>query len=279
MPTPGQPMFTRRPGQAVQLVVWSALAIFLIVLDARFSALDWLRSGVSTLFYPLQVAVRAPFQFGADVGNFLVQHQSLQQENAALRALRVRDGAQLSRIYTLQAENDELRRQLGLRQVATHQSVSAEILSTPRDPFSRRVMLDRGASSGVRPGAPVVDGFGLVGQVTQVFPVSSEVTLIADRQLMVPAQVRRTGQRVLVQGGGEGMEVRYLPTHTDIQRGDVLVTSGIDRIYPAGLAVATVTKVVRPNNKPYAVVSCLPVGGVEKSRVLMVLKQSGATQP
>lgn len=279
MPTPGQPMFTRRPGQAVLLAIWSALSIFLIVMDARLNTLNWLRSGVSTLFYPLQIAARAPFQLGAEINDFLVQHHELQRENAALRTRQLRNGAQLSRIHALQAENDELRRQLGLRQTATYEAASAEILSTPRDPFSRRVMLDRGTNAGIQPGFPVVDGLGLVGQVTRVFPVSSEVTLIADRNQAVPAQIQRTSQRVLVYGGGAGMEVRYLPTHTDIQPGDVLVTSGIDRVYPAGLAVARVTKVMRPVDNPYARVSCLPVAGVEKSRVLMVLKQSGTPVP
>lgn len=270
-------MFTRRLGPAVLLASWSALSMVLIVMDARFNTLNWLRSGASTLFYPLQVAARAPFELGTEVNNFLVQHRELQRENSALLRTQLRYGAQLSRIHSLQAENDELRRQLGLRQAAAYQAASAEILSMPRDPFSRRVMLDRGADAGILPGSPVVDGLGLVGQVTKVFPLSSEVTLITDRNQAVPAQIQRTSQRVLVYGGGAGMEVRYLPTHTDIQPGDVLVTSGIDRVYPAGLAVAKVTKVVRPADNPYARISCLPVAGVEKSRVLVVLKPSGTS--
>jgi rod shape-determining protein MreC len=272
-------MFTRRPGAAVLLAVWSSLAIFLIVLDARFNALDWLRAGLSTLFYPVQMAVRAPFDFGAEVNNFLTRHHELQSENAALRVEHLHNGAQMARIQSLQAENDELRRQLSLRQTPGYHAISAEILSTPRDPFSKRVTLDRGNNAGIQPGRPVVDGQGLVGQVTRVFPFSSEVTLIADRNQAVPAQIQRTGQRVLVFGGGATMEVRYLPTHTDIQQGDMLVTSGIDRIYPAGLAVARVTGVVRPADSPYARVSCLPVAGVEKSRVLMILKESGTIAP
>lgn len=269
-------MFTRRPGQAVWLAVWSALSVFLIVMDARLNTLDWLRAGFSTLFYPVQQAARAPFDLGADVTGFLVRHQDLVRENDALRAAHLRNGALQARLASLQAENNELRRQFALRQVTDYQPTPAEILSTPRDPFSRRVMLDRGANTGIQPGQPVVDGLGLVGQVTRVFPFSSEVTLISDRNQAVPAQIQRTGQRVLVFGGGAEMEVRYLPTHTDIQQGDVLVTSGIDRIYPAGLAVARVNRVLRPADKPYANVSCLPVAGVEKSRVLMVLRQAGA---
>lgn len=269
-------MFTRRPGPAARLAFWAALAVALIVLDARFSALGWLRAGVIAGFYPVQVALRAPFEFGAEVSGFLTRHRALQNDNASLLASRREANARIARVHSLQAENDELRRLMTLRQTMGFTSVVAEILSTPRDPFSQRVILDKGANAGIEPGQPVVDGLGLVGQVTRVYALSTEVTLISDRAQAVPAQIQRTGQRVLVFGGGAGMEVRYLPTHTDIQQGDVLLTSGIDRIYPPGLAVAKVSRVLRPADSPYARVSCLPIAGVEKSRALMVLKSQGA---
>lgn len=269
-------MFTRAPGPAVRLALWALLAVALIVLDARFSALGWLRAGVVTVFYPIQLAVRAPFDLAAEVSGFLVRHRDLQTENAALRENRLHASAQLARIRTLQAENDELRRLIALRQSAGFAAVAAEILSAPRDPFSQRVILDKGAHAGIEAGQPVVDGTGLVGQVSRVYPLNSEVTLISDRSQAVPAQIQRTGQRVLVFGGGAGMEVRYLPTHTDIQQGDILVTSGIDRVYPPGLAVAKVSRVLRPTDSPYARVSCLAIAGVDKSRMLMVLKTVNA---
>jgi rod shape-determining protein MreC len=269
-------MFTRRPGPAARLAFWAALSVALIVLDARFSALGWLRAGVIAGFYPVQLALRAPFEFGAEVSGFLVRHRALQNENASLQASRREATTQSARIHSLQAENDELRRLMTLRQTMGFAPVVAEILSTPRDPFSQRVILDKGANAGIEAGQPVVDSMGLVGQVTRVYALNTEVTLISDRAQAVPAQIQRTGQRVLVFGGGAGMEVRYLPTHTDIQQGDILVTSGIDRIYPPGLAVARVSRVLRPVDSPYARVSCLPMAGVEKSRVLMVLKSQGA---
>ncbi len=273
-------MFTRRPGPAVRLALWAALAAALIVLDARFNALGWLRAGVVAAFYPVQVAVRAPFDFAAEVSGFLVRHRALQNENAELRASRQQASAQFARIHSLEAENAELRRLASLRQTNGHASVTAEILSTPRDPFSQRVILDKGGYAGIEAGQPVVDGTGLVGQITRVYALNSEATLITDRDQAVPAQIQRTGQRVLVFGGGSSMEVRYLPTHTDIQQGDILVTSGIDRIYPAGLAVAKVTRVQRPTDSPYARVSCLPMAGVDKSRILLVLKsQNKSGQP
>lgn len=265
-------MFTRAPGPAARLAMWSALAIALIVLDARFNAMGWLRAGVVAVFYPAQLAVRAPFDFAAEVSGFLVRHRTLQTENVILRERNQQAGAQLARLDSLRTENDELRRLIVLRQMTGFDTIAAEILSTPRDPFSQRVMLDKGTSTGIQSGQPVVDGMGLVGQVTRAYAFSSEVTLVTDRGHAVPVQIQRTGQRVLAFGGGAGMEVRYLPTHTDIQPGDILVTSGIDRVYPAGLSVAKVTRVQRPADSPYARVSCLPMAGVDKSRVLMVLK-------
>lgn len=273
-------MFTRALGPAARLAIWSALAMALIVLDARFSALGWLRAGVVAVFYPAQLAVRAPFSYASEVSGFLVRHRELQSENAALRETNQRNAAQMAVLNSLRVENDELRRLIVLRQMTGFESVVAEILSTPRDPFSQRVMLDKGSNAGIRAGQPVLDGMGLVGQVTQAYTLSSEVTLVTDRGHAVPVQIQRTGQRVLAFGGGSSMEVRYLPTHTDIQPGDILVTSGIDRVYPAGLSVAKVTRVQRPVDSPYARVSCAPIAGVDKSRALMVLKtQTVPRQP
>lgn len=273
-------MFTRALGPAARLALWSMLALALIVLDARFGALGWLRAGVIAAFYPAQLAVRAPFDFAGEVSGFLVRHRALQTENDALRARNRQAGAQLAQLDALRAENEELRRLIVLRHMTGFDSVAAEILGTPRDPFSARIMLDKGSNAGIRPGQPVVDGMGLVGQVTRAYAFGSEATLVTDRSQAVPVLIQRTGQRVLVFGGGSGMEVRYLPTHTDIQPGDILVTSGIDRVYPAGLVVAKVTRVQRPTDSPYARVSCLPMAGVDKSRILMVLiTQEAPAQP
>ena len=272
MASPGQPMFARRPGPVAQLALWTVFSLILIVIDTRFHTLDWLRSGVATVFYPVQRTLRLPFEFGGELADFFTRHHILLNENRALLESGRRDSALLARLKSLQSENEELRSLAGLRHPAAYLPETAEVLSAPRDPFSRRIYLDKGENASIRAGWPVVDSLGLVGQVTRVYPLSSEVTLITDSDQAVPARIQRTGQRVLVFGGGDIMEVRYLPTHADIQQGDVLETSGIDRIYPAGLAVAKVVRVTRPADNPYARVSCQPVAGVEKSRVVMVLK-------
>lgn len=273
-------MFTRRPGPVAQLALWTAFSLILIVIDTRFHTLDWLRSGLATVFYPVQRTLRLPFEFGGEVADFFTRHHVLLRENASLKEAQRRNSALLARLQSLQSENEELRRQASLRHPTGYLPEIAEVLSTPRDPFSRRVFLDRGENASFQVGWPVVDSQGLVGQVTRVYPLSSEVTLISDRDQAVPVRIQRTGQRMLVFGGGDTMEVRYLHTHTDIRQGDILETSGIDRVYPAGLPVARVIRVLRPVDNPYARVSCQPIAGVDKSQVLMVLKPvSGETKP
>lgn len=280
MAAPGQPMFMRRPGPVTQLALWVALSLMLIVADTRMHTLEWMRSGVATILFPVQRLLQLPFEFGGEVADFFTRHRMLLDENRFLKQTSRREGALLVRLNALQSENDELRRLAGLRSPATYQPEPAEVLSTPRDPFSRRIYLDKGSNAGWQPGWPVVDSQGLIGQITRVHPLSSEVTLVSDRDQAVPVQIQRTGQRVLAFGSGDSMEVRYLPTHTDIQPGDVLETSGIDRIYPAGLAVAKVIRVVRPADNPYARVSCQAVAGVDKSRLLMVLTpKPGVARP
>lgn len=277
MAAPGQPMFMRRPGPVAQLALWTVLSLILVVADTRMHSLEWLRSGVATILFPVQRLLQLPFEFGGEVADFFTRHHVLLDENRLMRLNSQREGALLARLDALQTENGELRRLAGLRAPTAFQPEPAEVLSAPRDPFSRRIYLDKGNNAGWQPGWPVVDGQGLIGQITRVHPLSSEVTLVTDRDQAIPVQIQRTGQRVLVFGGGDMMEVRYLPTHTDIQPGDLLETSGIDRIYPAGLAVAKVVRVVRPADNPYARISCQPVAGVDKSRVLMVLKSKPGT--
>ncbi|MEO8991571.1 MAG: rod shape-determining protein MreC, partial [Nitrosospira sp.] len=152
-------------------------------------------------------------------------------------------------------------------------AVMAEILHVPRDPFNRKVMLDKGSQSGVQPGQVVVDDIGVVGQITRDYPWASEVTLITDKDHSVPVQVVRNGLRSVISGTGKDamLELRYLAANTDIQEGDSLVTSGIDGVYPPGLPVAVVSKIERNPTYVFARVTCTPVAGVGHNRQLLIL--------
>ncbi len=152
-------------------------------------------------------------------------------------------------------------------------STAAEILYFGRDPFSRKVIIDRGSSHKVEEGAAVVDDTGLIGQVSRTFPWTAEIALVTDREQVVPVQLVRNGLRAAIFGTGYdgALDLRFMPVNADIENGDVLVTSGIDGVYPAGLPVAVVSSIERNAAYPFAHITCTPAAGVNRHRQVLVL--------
>ena len=272
MAAPGQLMFARRLGPTGRLFVWLLVGVACVVADARYHALEGLRSGFSVLIQPMRVAMRAPNDVAAELSGFFVRHRQLQQERDALLAERAQQSLSVNVARELARENAELRVLLQLQTRPGQQVVRAAMLYKGYDWFIQRITLDQGAGSGLRGGLPVVDARGLMGQVSRVYPGSSEVTLVSSPQQLTPVFVERTGQRGLAAGTGQGhLELRFMPAQTDIRPGDRLLTSGIDRVYPAGVPVASVTRVSRSQSSPYLRVECLPLAGLEQSRAVLVL--------
>jgi len=272
MAMPGQLMFARRLGPTARLLIWLLVGLSFVAIDARYHALDGLRSGFSLLLQPVREAMRAPGDIVAELGGFFTRHRLLQKERDALLAERARLLLGVSAAQDLGRENAELRILLQLQARPGQQLVRAALLYKGHDWFSQRITLDRGAGAGLRSGLPVVDAEGLVGQVSRVYPGSSEVTLVSSPGHLTPVTVERTGQRGLAAGGGLGqLELRYMPAQTDIKDGDRLLTSGIDRVYPAGIPVARVSRVSRSQSSPYLRVECVPLAGLDRSRAVLVL--------
>jgi rod shape-determining protein MreC len=173
----------------------------------------------------------------------------------------------------LAAENAHLRGLLAAAERVPVKSLMAEILYDTRDPFTRKIVLNRGAQSGVKAGQPVIDEVGVVGQVTRVFPLTAEVTLLTDKAQAIPVQVVRSGVRSVAYGRGQSnaLDLRFMPANADIRPGDMLVTSGIDGVYPAGLAVASVVQVESQSSDAFARIVCLPLAGVDRNGQLLVL--------
>jgi len=268
----GQLMFARRLGPTARLLIWLLVGLSFVAIDARYHALDGLRSGFSLLLQPVREAMRAPGDIVAELGGFFTRHRLLQKERDALLAERARLLLGVSAAQDLGRENAELRILLQLQARPGQQLVRAALLYKGHDWFSQRITLDRGAGAGLRSGLPVVDAEGLVGQVSRVYPGSSEVTLVSSPGHLTPVTVERTGQRGLAAGGGLGqLELRYMPAQTDIKDGDRLLTSGIDRVYPAGIPVARVSRVSRSQSSPYLRVECVPLAGLDRSRAVLVL--------
>jgi rod shape-determining protein MreC len=272
MATPGQLMFARRLGPTARLLIWLLVGVSCVVVDVRYRALDGLRNGFSMLLLPVREMMRAPSDVAAELGGFFTRHRLLQNERDALLAERARLAIGANAAQELVRENVELRALLQMQARPGQQAVHAALLYQGHDWFAQRIMLDQGDQAGVRSGLPVVDASGLVGQVSRVYPGSSEVTLVSSPEQLTPVFVERTGQRGLAAGSGRGqLELRYMPTHADIRPGDRLLTSGIDRVYPAGVPVARVSRVSRPQSSPYLRVECEPLAGLDRARAVLVL--------
>ncbi|MEQ1835147.1 MAG: rod shape-determining protein MreC [Candidatus Nitrotoga sp.] len=265
--------FNRGPSPAVRLVFFTLFSLLLLFVDVRYRYLESIRSGLSVLVYPLQRLVTAPSKLWHEVDDFFSSHNSLIRDNTELHHQHTLDVAQLLQLEALKAENQHLRNLLVVQQRADYPMQLAEIMYVERDIFNRKILLDKGAQAKVLAGQVVMDDSGIVGQVTRVYPWMSEVTLITDKDHAVPVQVLRNGLRAVVFGSGDTgqLALRYMPISSDIQNGDVLVTSGIDGTYPVGLPVAKVIHVERDPAYPFARILCAPIAGVDKRRQLLIL--------
>lgn len=269
-----QPTFFKQgPKPLTRLLIFSALSLGLVIADARFQMLGRVREQVSVVLYPLQWAATAPFEAARNASHFLSRQADLLSENRKLNDAQLVAQAQAMKMHALEAENTHLR-QLGERQSSFGSpSQLVEILYNGRDPFTARLIVDRGDRSGIQPGQAVIDTLGVIGQIIRVQPLTAEVRLISDRDQMVPVMVERNQLRTVVYGMGRNqpLEVRNMAPNVDIQNGDTLVTSGIDGIYPAGLPVAKVVKIDRSASSAFAHISCVPLAQVDQHRFLLVL--------
>jgi rod shape-determining protein MreC len=276
MATPGQLTFARRLGPAARLAIWVLVGVALVVTDSRVGLMDVLKRGFSGVLAPIERVARAPFDFAAEIGGFLVRHRALQEANARLAQERATLYAEFYAKRDLEQENARLRELLGLARRPGRTAIAASILYQGQDWFARRVTIDRGAASGLVAGLPVVDAQGLVGQLTRVYSTTSEVTLVTHNDQLTPVMVERTSERALAAGGTQAdrLELRFVPVHADVVPGDRLLTSGIDGVYPPGLPVARVLRVTRPQGSPYARIECVPLAGLARDRAVLVLRPS-----
>jgi rod shape-determining protein MreC len=265
--------FYRGPSPFVRLLFFSVLALAIMVADARFRALDLARSAVATITYPLQQAALAPGDISRRIGDFFVTQNKLQQENIELKQVVLKKSEELQRMSLMESEFLNLRKLLGARESIEEKSTVAEILHSGRNPFRRKVIIDKGAKDDIQLGKAVISADGVLGQVTAVFPFTSEVTLLTDKNQAVPVMLRRNSLRAVVFGNGRDgtLDLPYIPLNADVQNGDMLVTSGIDGTYPAGLFIAKVTNIERNATSAFAKITCTPVAGIDQDRHVLVL--------
>ena len=280
------PFFRQGPSALSKLTFFSALALFLMVADARFEIAKPVRVAVATALYPVQWVALQPVawaQGGAQYFEGLGQAQA--SEDKAQRALSLQS-LRANQVEQLSLENERLRLLLDLRQRLPTVAQAAQVRYDVADPYSRKVIIDRGSLRGVVAGSPVLDENGVLGQVTRVYPMVSEVTLLTDRDQAIPVLNTRTGVRGLAFGDASartgGLELRFMAASADVQAGDLLTTSGVDGVYPAGLPVARVDKVERRADSAFARITCLPLAlasGVDHVMVLQPVSDPTAPRP
>lgn len=268
------PFFKRGPAPLVRLAFFASLSLALLVLDARFRYAETLRQSLTLLAQPLQEIAMLPGALAERIAGYFSNQTQLNEENAALRRRLVEASTSVQRLQAALAESEQLKRLEGAAQRRRTRGIAAEILYNARDPYARKVVVDRGTQHGVRLGSPVVDEVGVVGQVTRSHGAASEVTLLIDKDQAIPVQVARNGLRAVAFGTGVSgqLELRYMASNAEIEAGDRLVTSGLDGVYPPGLAVATVSRVERDAASSFARILCQPAAGIERGRYVLILE-------
>ncbi|MFT4189894.1 MAG: rod shape-determining protein MreC [Comamonas sp.] len=269
-------LFKQETPAAVRLLVCAALSVFLMVADARFGVTAPVRAALAAALYPLEEAVLKPVRALQGATAYV---RSLDEARAAQAQAERRLMAQTLRAAqteALQAENASLRELLGLRERLTTQTRAAEVLYETENVYARGITLDKGRLQGIEPGSPVMDAYGVLGQVTRVYPFTSEVALVIDQDMVIPVANLRSGARAIAYGEPDlfeagGLTLRYVQNDADVQAGDMLVTSGVDGVYPAGLPVAEVVQVDRRADSAFMRIHARAQAHIQGLRHVMVL--------
>ncbi len=270
------PFFRQGPSALSKLAVCSALAFFLMVADARFKVMQPMRVALATVLYPVQWLALQPLNAVQAVSAYFVSQNATQTAREAEQSRIIAQSLRVNQAEQLILENERLRKLMGMRDRLQLPTIPAQVIYDAADPYTRKVIIDKGMVRGVTVGSPVVDELGVVGQVTRVYPMVSEVTLLTDRDHAIPVLNTRTGARAVAFGDmtthADGMELRYMAANADVAVGDLLSTSGVDGVYPPGLPVARVEKVERRVDTAFARIYCTPLASVAGTGHVMVLE-------
>lgn len=262
----------RAPSQLTRLVVLGALSAGLMIADHRGQQLETLRAGLTAIARPVLYVAALPAQLGSMIADFFTTSEQLRKELSTLRSERQAMQMQVQRLEATEADNRRLRDMLGAANAVADRALAAELLEVTPEPSSRKIILDRGSRHGVYVGQPVIDAYGVIGQVTQVATELSRVTLLTDPGHAIPALVNRSGLRVLVFGtGAETLRVPYLTARADIREGDLLVSSGMGGTFPPGYPVARVDKIVNDPNESFLSISAHPAAQLNHNKQALLV--------
>ena len=281
------PFFKHGPSAMSKLFFFGTLGLFLMVADVRFGITQPVRAVLATAMYPVQWLAMQPVHAYKVSAHYFTSLNAAQANSADASKKLAFQSLRASQVEQLSQENERLRKLMGLREQLATTVVAAQVLYDAADPYTRRVIIDKGQLQGIALGSPVVDESGVLGQVTIVYPLVSEVTLIVDRELAIPVLNVRTGARSVAYGdpvlasstSGSGLELRFMGSNADVQRGDLLTTSGVDGVYPPGLPVARVSRIERRAESAFAKIYCTPEALVTGALHVLVVKPVASQIP
>ncbi|MCD4865864.1 rod shape-determining protein MreC [Pseudomonas sp. PLB05] len=251
----------------------AALSVGVMVTDARFDYLKPVRSELALVLSPLYEVAGFPLRAWEGVSDQFSSRTELMAENERLKAEQLLLQRRLQKLAALTEQNVRLRELLNSAALVDDKVLVGELIGVDPNPYTHRIIIDKGAKDGVFVGQPVLDASGLMGQVVEVMPYSARVLLLTDVTHSIPVQVNRNGLRAIAVGTGnpERLELRYVADTADIKEGDLLVSSGLGQRFPAGYPVATVSKVIHDSGQPFAVVRAIPTAKLNRSRYMLLV--------
>lgn len=268
-----KPLFAKGPSLGIRLLVLAVLSVALMVVDARFDSLKSARSQMGMLLTPLYWLADLPGRTWDGVNEQFSSRSDLLGENEKLKAEALLLQRRLQKLAALTEQNVRLRELLNSSALVDDKVLVGELIGVDPDPFTQRILIDKGGKDGVFLGQPVLDARGLMGQVVEVMPYSARVLLLTDTSHSIPVQVNRNGLRAIASGTGnpERLELRHVADTADIKVGDLLLSSGMGQRFPSGYPVAKVTEVIHDSGQPFAIVRAMPTAALNRSRYLLLV--------
>ncbi|WP_282344423.1 rod shape-determining protein MreC [Pseudomonas sp. PS02288] len=268
-----KPLFAKGPLLGVRLLVFGVLSAALMVVDARFDFLKPARGQMGLVLTPFYWLTELPVRTWEGLTQQVASRGELVAENEKLKAEALLMQRRLQKLATLTEQNVRLRELLNSSALVDDKVLVGELIGVDPNPFTHRIIIDKGGQDGVFLGQPVLDARGLMGQVVEVMPYTSRVLLLTDTTHSIPVQVNRNGLRAIASGTGnpERLELRHVADTADIKEGDLLVSSGLGQRFPAGYPVATVKEVIHDSGQPFAIVRAVPTAALNRSRYVLLV--------
>jgi rod shape-determining protein MreC len=268
-----QTLFIRGPSATARMIVLVIVSIALMTADHRWHSLELVRSTISSFLYPLQYTIDLPIRLFYWADETFSTHKTLLEKNHEYEARHLENRVQLQKLEIIEKENDRLRSLLSATPKSTERLLISEIINVDVDPYRQLILLNKGSTSGVYQGQPIIDAQGIMGQVIHVAAMSATAMLITDVSHAIPVQIDRTGLRAIAFGTGkmDQLDLRHLPHNVDIQVGDMLISSGLGGTFPPNYPVATITSIERPDGEPFAAIEAKPLAQLDTSREVLLV--------